>query len=214
MANLAKKMLTPPRRYRKRNTAQNLKAMIKAELKKNIETKYSNQNHSLVSVDNTGVIYDLTPIPQGTQDIQRIGDEITVKSLQVRLNAIAGDVTNFLRMVIFQWIPNDANPPTVANILNGQGGTVALVSAYYQNDTLGNNYIVLYDKVFTMSQTGNTAAISRNLYCPMKYAKKRVQFNAATTEGQNKFYVILVSDSAAASHVGIDLVTRMTFSDA
>lgn len=201
------------KRARKPTNYKAIQKLVKAELKKTEEIKYNQQNHQFQGISDAGTVYDITPVNQGTGDTQRIGDEIKVNAIQIRFQAIAGDTTNYLRIIVFQWIPNDAAVPAIGNILNSQGGSVPYITAFYNNDTLGNNYIVLCDKVYSLSQNGSNYAIQRNMYCPMKYAKKKVQFDAATTQGQQKFYVLAVSDSTASPHLSFAFISRMTYTD-
>lgn len=190
-----------------------IKAIVREELKEDVEVKYLLTNHQSLSIDTTGELYSLTNVSQGTGDSNRIGDEIKISALELRINALYGDTTNYLRIIVFQWLANDdISAPIVGDVLYDASSSIPYVLSYYNNDTLGSDYSVLYDKVHSLNNTYKTN-FSQNIFIPMKYAKKKVQYVAGTTNGSHKLYILLCSDSGAIPHVTVNMVARLTYVD-
>lgn len=127
--------------YRKRKhhrLESEIKHIVDKELRKNIELQHFNvynivdggSSPALIAPD--GVCQDLSQIPQGDAQQQRLSDVAKLKTLRIRLqiqsNAPAGatsawkDGCCLLRYIIFSWIPAETNtnlaPTAVTQILD------------------------------------------------------------------------------------------------
>lgn len=113
-----------------------IKHIVDKELRKNVELQHFNVYNivdgSTPLVAPNGVCQDLSQIPQGDAEQQRISDIIQLKTLRIRLqiqsHAPSGatstwkDGCSLLRYIIFSWIPENTNttlaPTVVTQILD------------------------------------------------------------------------------------------------
>lgn len=191
------------------------KQYVKKLVRKEVETKYYDDytSWSGTAIDWTGSLVRLTTIAQGTTDITRVGDKLTLRAVRIKLNFVAADATQCMRLIVFQWYPNTTLvTPTTANILNVVGSPQGVNSMYIHD--YDNQFKVLYDRRIAMvlGQNNDYKAISINV--PLKFAKKTINFTAASTAGSNHIYIMAISDSGAVGHPSITMYSRVWFDDA
>lgn len=139
----------PYRRRISRGLSYSQRRQVNTIVSRKLEKKYHD-----VSLSNAvtigGTIDILSAINQGTTDIERIGDKLKFKSLNIICDwSNIADVFNVCRVIIFQWhVNNSVTVPTVGDIL--QDNTVPWKSMY--NHDYGSNFTVLYDKVTCTSE--------------------------------------------------------------
>lgn len=164
-----------------------------------------------------GTITDVSAVAQGGTAINRDGDKLTIKSLIYRYGVFGADVYNFCRIVIIQWLQNDAaTAPTVAGVLNATyTGSLNAPFSPFNKSNAGYQFVVLYDKTHSVSTVSNynkggfVAKIT-----PKKLkgkALKNIQYNAGATTGVGKFYILWISDSGVASDPGVQGVSQLRF---
>lgn len=109
-------------------------------------------------VDFTGRIYSLTDIPQGYTQKERLGNKITMTSLQVTisiglptLGANTIPIPNhIIRPIIFSWFDN--TPPAIEDILETTGATDSNVYVLLPlNHDKSVKRKIIFDETFTMS---------------------------------------------------------------
>lgn len=154
----------------------------------------------------TATIASLTDIPQGDTDNARDGDALKLKSLMCvfNVNANTGAVRNIIRIIIFQWKPNDSTAPTAGQLLlTGASGSVDTTSQYsHDNRQLFN---ILSDWYFpvggstTVPDTVQVRTFKRKIFG--RKMRKNVQFSAAGTTGTNKLYILYIADTVANNPV-------------
>lgn len=152
-------------------------------------------------------MYNLTSISQGTQDTQRIGDRIQLKSILVRLllqyNTNPQDRTPLIRIIVFQWKEdNGAVAPLPQNILqSATGGVPGDVLRPYTLDT-NQTYKVLFDKIFSLSINAGSDTIVSDIYINKKFGKL-IEYSNAVTTGTNQIYLMAVtSDNIGITTLG------------
>lgn len=205
----------PMRRYRKKYYRRKSKLATRTYVKKLIakesETKYYDKL-ATANVDASGSLIRLTEVPIGQTDSSRIGDKLTMRAFQFKLQFGIADTYNMLRVILFQWYPNTTlSPPAGNDILIGTLGLLTSFMSMYTHDYL-NQFHILYDKMMYVDSARNhqqTIVKKINL----KYAKKVINFTAGSIEGSNHLYLLLVSDSTAASHPGFNLESRVWYDD-
>lgn len=148
----------------------------------------------------TMTFLSLTDVPQAagaSTDTTRIGDFITARSLQLRLNIIrnpaTSNVVEFVRiMVIQRHAQFSVDPPTFANtFLNDPVSVATNFRSFYIQD--GRHlYTVLLDRMFTM--TGLTAttegAIFEHINVSLASARKKLNYiSGSTTNGIDNIFV-------------------------
>lgn len=197
----------------KKNTKVATKTYVKKILHKTNETKYYELGATPGNVDFNGSLVLLTGLSQGTTDSQRIGDKINLRAFKIHYQLLVGDAYNTFRIIIFQWKPNtQLVTPTVANILVGTTvGTVNAPLANYVWD-YQNQFIVLYDKLHVLDALNMSTKAYRKTV-KLKFAKKTIEYYAASTAASNHLYMLCISDSGAAAHPTIQYQTRVMYDD-
>lgn len=157
------------------------------------------------TVDSTGTITSISNIPQGDTDNTRDGDQAYIRSLELFWEADAADVFNVLRLLVVQWYP--ATTPLVTDILLTTG-VDGFMSPYNHDQRF--QFRVIYDKRVTISTDRPAANFRVRL---RRFGRRRIQYLGGTTDGQNKLYLLKISDSGAVSHPFIQNFTKLNFSD-
>jgi hypothetical protein len=196
---LAVRVLPRGRRGAKLSRRQALQ--VKKIVGTQIEHKFKDFTVASTGIDAAGVVTgSCVAISQGTQATEREGDEIVLKSLFGRYSIIAADTTNFMRVIFFKWnIDSAVAAPTVADILQGTG-TNPWIADLNQNNIEDGKFQVLFDHSHSFTLAGNACLTRRYNIYGKKLKKKRLIFNTAATTGIGQFYMMLISDSVAASH--------------
>lgn len=166
-----------------------------------------------LSYDNP-VFQSITDISQGDLDSNRDGDRLKLRSVDVRGMIIGNNgVTTEARVLVVQWLGQDT--PTVQEIL--EAGTVAwnadtAVTAHYNHDHR-KMFRVLYDRTIVSCSTATTTSAGSNEYKRWLFharinigklalkgkAKAYINYQSASTTGNNKVYIMALSNQTDAS---------------
>jgi hypothetical protein len=189
-------------------TVPQVRRIVKSALHKDEEEKYAIINQSY-SVSTTPGLYVLTNTAQGSSGGTHVGDECRLKSLWFRYNLTVADASNALRVILFTWKPNlGYASPAALNILKTVTTPNQLTSAYQEDGE--DMYHILYDRVHFVSAVGPVQAgglVKRKL-------NQKMDFSTGSSNGSNNIYLLLVSDSGAASDPTFNFTSRVAFTDA
>lgn len=190
-----------------------MKRIAKREFDKRVEWKFHIYEFN-VSISTTGILDDPSRVPQVTSvddsvDTKRIGDKIMASHLKFNYSIENGDAYNNVRVIAFQWF--NSSTPTVADILIISGGYDVL-SQYNVDKAL--SYKIMYDKIHHITanysgQTNSTNVVRKKLRLP----RKQIQYEAGSTTGINKVYLMYISDSSGPSHPAINYSCKLIFND-
>lgn len=180
--------------------------IIQKHEKNTRELNFWDTASSATSVDATGTVLAITDsLPKGTGAEERVGTEITAKSLLVRYQIINADSHNVVRVIVFTFGRTGA--PGVSTILQDTS-TVPWLSPLSQVNT---KFIrVLHNNIVTVDSDDPTKVF--DVYVKLKNHKISWQPTTTTNEKGN-IYVLFISDSVAASHPTVNLSTRLKFLD-
>lgn len=200
----------PRRRYYSRPSKSFSKKVNKVVMKSS-EKKYWDVA-TTTSVDLSGSITDLTAIPQGDTDQTRDGDQLQIRSIKGKAQIQVADTTQIVRFIIFQWYMDTnvvGTAPTVGQILQSVGTGYGPMSGYNHDGRY--NYRVLYDRTCFLDTTDK-------VQCGLQWfinkgLRRKIQFHGGATGGKNKIYLLLLSDSGAATHPAVIYYNRVSFSD-
>jgi len=189
------------------------KSYVKSMISREIETKYADTIGFGTVVSSAGTLSsNLISTTQGVADFgQRVGDRLKLKgSIEFRAISAKGDTDQIMRMVVFQWKPNDALiAPSISSILrNGPTGVPDWASLYVYD--YSSQYTILYDKTFLWG--ADILYHHHDYRIPIKL--HQVQYTAASTACSNGIYIIFLSDSAAIVHPTISYSARVRYDDA
>lgn len=196
---------TRVRRPLGKRQAQAVATIARKQISRTSEWKH----HTLalqICPSDAGVIQDLSAVPQGDTDTSRDGDTIFATSVQIRGLVNVADSHNQYRVIIFQWTPSTT--PVIADILNLSTGHHT--RSMYETDK-ANEYKILYDRVFLMVSSSGDAVKQFNT--KIRLSRRKIQFIAGGTSGTRKVYMLVVSDSAAATHPCINCVAKLNYRD-
>lgn len=148
----------------------------------------------------------ITNIPPGTQQSQRVGEDVKLKSLIVRYNInVSGTSTNAAagacRLVIYQireWSAYNTSSYDLAQFLSATASVFTAVnSPYSMQSTYAGAYKVLYDKVINLGNnkcTQSGGVDVKQMY--QKYAKIVLRLH-----GRPVKYSLSSADSGAKGHI-------------
>lgn len=195
------------RRTKKGSKRVATKSYVKKYIARQQEHKYWDVTNS-AAIDFSGVIYDLSLIPQGDTDISRDGDKLMPTSLYLNMKVEAGDPTNVMRVIVFRWkINSAAYAPTVADILAVTGSAYAPMSPYLHD--IKSQFTVVKDLTFHVSSYNVFAWYKRTI----RLAKRTIKYAGGTTSASDKLYMLVVSDSGTITHPSFTSYTRLNFTD-
>ncbi len=175
--------------------------IVSVQEKKSFDTGFGS------TVDNTGVVGNLTLIPQGDTDSTRDGDAVKLLKIQLWAQAQYADATNALRLIIFRWNQDtsSAGPASIGDILQ----SVSPYSPYNRDNERARKFDVIYDHLFALCNVGpGTEKVVLD-----KAMKSIIAFQATSTAGTGHLFYGMVSDSSAVPHVGMQFVFRTYYTD-
>lgn len=206
------------RSFKKKKTlsAADVKRIAKSAVRDVLEHKHWDKLVEYTTASPTyplggaGIITDVTDIPQGVLDADRIGDQITYTSWQLRIMVNAPDSIAqipgvFIRVIGFLWRAGAAF--TVGDILQtGNANRVEIISSYEHHTKPVRK--ILFDKTVSLFDRGgdNGTLLSRmsnnswvekfyvNLTTTLKKSDRTLQYDpAGSTTGFNKLYVLVLT---------------------
>ncbi len=152
------------RRYSRYVTKGYLKAVVGVPESKYLDTVVGSQ------VDTIPRITLLNAIAPGTTSNTRIGNQVSNKSLHIRLSLNRGNYDAYVRVIIFWWKDGVAGP-TAADILQDVSGGIANYQSPL-NKNNGKSFWVRFDRTYALA-AGQTQLqvdeIWRRLKCQSEY---------------------------------------------
>lgn len=176
------------------------------------EWKYFEKQYSATGVDYGGTVVSLTDVPQGDTDGDRDGDALQAKRLEIRAYVSAGDAFNIVRVLLVKWHQNTAltgGSPTPGQIFQTITSVLAPQSPLVFDYVRARNFSVLRDWVVEVDTYNPVATINDNV----DLGNYQLAFNAGTTTGTEKLFLVFISDSAAAPNPSVQFYTRLYFND-
>lgn len=192
------------------------KAASVMTVKKMINKVQEKKFYDLIVDDATstsGTILSLTDIAQGDTDFTRDGDQINVKSWNFRFQMTGADNSNAYRIIIFRWnVPTNYRVPVVSDILNVSGLPVTAIpnAQYVFDNKRQKQFSVVYDKILGVAAAGPGIIVKAT----KAYVNGLpISFNASTTDGEGKLFMLLLSDSNTLAHPRLSGVFRTVYTD-
>lgn len=204
---------TPAKGGRPLNKTQ--KKQVKNMLLQEVESKFTETSFA-TTIDHSGSILAIDVPAQGDSDQQRNGDAIRPMKLSLRGVITQGDTSNVVRVIVFRWnLFPTALAPLVSSVLLSAslGGANAPLSHYSHDHIQAKQSTILMDRTYYVGDNGN-GYIAR-LRKDINLKKQRMmQFNAGSaTDARYRYYILVVSDSAVATHPGFNCIARLHYKD-
>lgn len=168
-----------------------IKSMINAE-KKSIDL-----TPAIFPQNNTPFIFFTTGVSTGTDETNRDGRSILLKSIYIRSLLIRGAVDSVCRIIVFIDKAPNGVLPTASDLLTGTSGPGWVLTTLNQ-DNAGSRFKVIADKMVTLSAGSSTTkevTIFRKLNHHAKYDGITNNISDATT---GHVFVLYVSNVSAA----------------
>lgn len=198
-------------------TVAQRKEVIKIATKKianTAELKYIDATLSAVAVNQGGSVNKVSSVPAGTTDSSRIGDELTIRDIEVTVRfamtstySIANG-SQAVRFILFQWYPDDTSAaPAAGNVLQLTGSVVAYLSAPHHD--FRRQYKILYDTSAVLCATGPDSVIRSWVGQP---GKKTLRYDGTGSSGDGQIYALWIGD-AITNPPGMDMWCRINYMD-
>jgi len=172
------------------------------------------------SIDFSGTVFDLlSPMARGDNGRNNFeGQHIQVQNIHVRGAIAVADNTNYVRVVIFQWMDDTA--PVTTSILDN-AGIIGTVDAPFATRNWTNRplFKILRDDLFDMQSTNITAGGPNGNVKVLDYfiKSKKISktFYAATIVAVQKggIFMCVVTDSGAVAHPQLKFTSEIVFTD-
>lgn len=206
------KMVQPrdmPKNFQKFPLSKVQKKQVKGIIAEQQEHKY-HQKYLGIGIDNAGTVIDLSDVSQGDTDLRRDGDELMPTSLNVKYAAVAADSTNLMRVIIFRYKPDvqAATIPGLSNILIPNG--LAVSPYWFYSVDLREQFNILYDKTHSLATADKNQVF---VDTTLKMAKQTVGYTSGSIYGRDHIFLLVLSDSTAATHPSIEFSSRLNFTD-
>lgn len=161
--------------------------------------------------------YPMLQLEQGHGHSQRVGDKITLRSMNCKLALKKGDGTNVVR-VILAATPSSTHL-TLSDVLEYNNYTthadMVFCSPYKRRAaTAEKTYKIMFDKVYNLTEDVNTIVDSFKLDGIPKRGKQ-VEFQAIGSQQPDNFNVSLmaISDSTTSAHPQLSVIVRSKYID-
>lgn len=183
--------------------------VAKRAILRNAEDKYVDTSNTGQSISTNMLL--LSSTVQGTADSgQRIGDEITIRNLELYFQLKVGSTNANIRVVVFQWKLDTTitGAPTNSAVLQTTGTLSELVSSY-NHDEMSRSFTILYDQSFGLNTVDNNTVFRRLKLYP---TTKKIHYVNGSTTGIGHIYMYLFSDNVV-NLAQCNYYTRLNFVD-
>lgn len=176
------------------------------------ERKHYPYYSNAIDVVDTGTFSKMTGVPQGTTDVTRIGDRLEISNLKVRYDIKPAVTEANLRVIVFQYLEDDATAPVLGSVLE-----TGVVNAFANWDEVRSNKVkIMYDRMLRVPASSDADVFAKetrlNFY-GKKVPRKFIQFDNATSTGNNHVYCLLLSDKATTGGPTVNLRWELEFYD-
>lgn len=194
---------------------KDVKKVLKQVEKADVETKYVGRSSASSSIDSSGNLWDISDIPQGLTDSNRVGDQVRVTDVELRYSATvaASGVPVQLRVILLQW--NDlydatTGLPTYDDILTSTyNATINACNSAYNHDNRGT-FRVLSDRTHSLSASNVTQA-----KITFRNVLRKIKFHSGSTYyGTGKILLFMTSnDITLSDRPVVSFVTHLNYTD-
>lgn len=171
------------------------------------------------NVDTTGSVTALNAMAQGTSQSTRVGNKISMTSIQIRLSFVNGTTTTsapVIRWMIIYDKQTNAAAPTIADVLQ----TVGVLSP--MNMANRDRFVILAEETFRPDNTFNdTATVAEYSEYKQRYVKLRLDTiynntNGGTVADINSgglFFIALSNVADGTMEPGAAFYARLRYTD-
>lgn len=162
-------------------------------------------------IANTGQVISVNNIVQGSSNVNRNGDTISICSYYIKHSFIIADTTNYVRCWLVLDKSSDGAVPLITDIF--QTPSVATVPQLWAlNDRNKHRFRILRDTTIKMDQ--DDPIVIKEFKGVFKRPLRTTFLDntgTATAFGQNQLYLVYASDSIAVAHPTAHFNSRVYF---
>lgn len=203
-------------RARKAAPGKSINTIVHRVIKSMRALKYFDTVQSATNSTGTVGIENLTPIPQGSAQSQRVGDAVTLQYMDLRfsVNAANTDVFSHMRLFFFIWKEN--------TLLVNPSGTTLFTSATSQSvythlDYENRQLYQLVTKDYLLNLTGTatdpTVNTQQDIIRRVPLNSTRIDFTLGATTGFNHLFFTNYSDSLVTPFPIYQFISRVWYYD-
>lgn len=212
-----RKRLRLKRRNGRRGRKSNFDKRVLRAVHKDADHKYDQAYQYGESAPANDPTPFFTSITQGTTDKQRVGSDVDLRSLKLRLNIYGnsswtGPTT--CRLIIGCWLDYPASGP-VREILEDHTNPSA---SWYDRDYLTRRkWIPMYDRTWTMAKIATTQPVNNGIFHKelnfygKRLPKKRIRFTSTNVPDHVYFFYFCTND--VLEGVNYQVASRYTWTD-
>lgn len=176
----------------------------------NVETKYFDQ-YSAGSLPVTGIIPCLTDITRGTDVIQRIGNQVTLKHMRFQLTTtIHPNGINAYMRVLLVLDKQGYNTPTIADVLEPLGLSSPFTAIIPTRWDYRKRFKILFDEKILLTQAAFTAGATE-VRLPLNIVSQNI--GASTTFTNQIYLILLTTEQNVLALPGYYFWSRVEFTD-
>jgi hypothetical protein len=177
-----------------------------------IETKVfdTTTTTAITTVINTGLLVNLSAIPQGVTQGQRVGDSVDLEGIELRLSANGNASGMTLRAILFQSL-EPSGSVTAGTILAALSNVTAPLSAYNFTGVRQEDFKILHDSLHFLGPL--TGPSDQQILHVRQKLRSRIQFDAGASSGTGLLFMLLVSDQPTTGPI-LTYAVRVAYADA
>jgi hypothetical protein len=180
----------------------------------NIETKFFDFSLGSTTVTTASNIVNISPIPQGTDVSNRLGDSIKLQGLNTLLSITPQPLTPFcfVRLLMVRDNEPRGSVPTYPDILLTAFGPLQVMQ--YNYFTYQKRFSILYDEVFALNPASLIyTGVSKTVHTPHNgHIKWEGSGVVGSSLGEGQVYLLYCTTAAANGPV-LDWITRFSYTD-
>jgi len=168
----------------------NKKSSLLNQTKKWIETTIA------TTISSTASFSVLTNMTTGATNGLRIGNKILALKIHVKGVIVLADTTNVFRLILFKWLMNNnSDTPGASEIFTTANDPSANIVPLKPS-----RFKILHDEHIIL----DAAHVVQKVDCNVKL-NDEITYDPGTNSGIHQLFAVLISDSSAAPHVGVDI---------
>jgi len=192
-------------------TKQQVKSMIKS-MQPPAEIKWKDTDLNSSGVTSAGIVTLLSGISQNATANGRVGNVVNLDRLEFRFSTTvaSADVTNGVRLIIFQWC-SEQTVPSLGDVLENTGSAIVTTSQFNGDHTNSNTLRIMFDKLYPLNINGMAQSVLSIVLNPIK--RKLVYETSTASLGNGEIYCAIVSDSNVSANPSFQYDARLYYSD-
>jgi len=203
------------RRPRRSGPSKAVKSYVRRAMKRVGELKHHTDTETAISISTAAtIITNMLTIPIGTGVVQRLGNQVELSSCSVKFSIKSIDSPgNIMRVIWFVWKADSTDDVPQTDEILESTATLPWLSPLVADAVQRKKFTLLSDRTYALT-TGVDAAHQKVGTLKLSFKGMKVDYDVAGAgTGSNLPMVLLVSDSAAATHPNYSHVTVWRFRD-